>query len=110
MTNNKENHVVRHAIHYIQDHLSEPVKVETLAKAQFISREHLTREFKRHTGFSPHAYIQKRKLLYAKECLLEGATITIACNDAGFTNYSHFIKAFKKEFELTPRQFQQQNL
>ncbi|MCX4169028.1 AraC family transcriptional regulator [Enterococcus casseliflavus] len=110
LTNSKENHVVRHAIHYIQDHLSEPVKVETLAKAQFISREHLTREFKRHTGFSPHAYIQKRKLLYAKERLLEGATITIACNDAGFTNYSHFIKAFKKEFELTPRQFQQQNL
>ena len=58
LTNSKENHVVRHAIHYIQDHLSEPVKVETLAKAQFISREHLTREFKRHTGFSPHAYIQ----------------------------------------------------
>lgn len=106
LDNMQENQIVYQSIQYIQNHLSETVSVAELATALFISREHLTREFKRHTGFSPHAYIQKRKLIYAKERLLEGVSISKTASDAGFTNYSHFINRFKQEFGLTPRQFQ----
>ena len=47
---------------FIQAHLTEELTLERLEKEFFVSREHIAREFKRHTGQTVHRYIVKARL------------------------------------------------
>ena len=37
--------------------------------------------------------------------LLEGELVMNACMHCGFSDYSNFLKAFKREFGRSPREF-----
>lgn len=102
----KENPLIRNVIDYVRINLNQKIKLDTLAAAFFVSKAHLSREFKKFTGFTLHAYILKTKLLYSKKLLLEGNSAKEVYHQCGFVNYSHFIKAFKAEFKITPKNFQ----
>lgn len=91
---------------YINQHLSEPLNIDQLSADFFISRSSLTREFRRVTGFSIHKYILLKRLLYAKKLLSENKKAIDIYEQCGFVSYHHFIKCFKNQFKITPREFQ----
>jgi AraC family transcriptional regulator, exoenzyme S synthesis regulatory protein ExsA len=61
------------------------------------------RDFKKIYNTSPHQWILSQRLAYAKQ-LIESSEIKIAdaCYDAGFESVSHFSRAFKTKFGITP--------
>lgn len=67
-----------------------------------ISRAYLTKIFARYTVVTPYNYIRDLKLSHAKRMLTQGASVTEACFDSGFTDYSNFIRTFHKETGMTP--------
>ena len=58
--------------------------------------------FKQETGTTLASYIAAKRLLYARELLENGCSITEACYNSGFKNYSTFLRAYKKFFQETP--------
>lgn len=74
-------------------------------KAIFVSKYHITREFKKYTGFTFHQYVMKKKLIYAKHLLREYRSSSAVYSKSGFSSYPHFLKAFKREFGITPKEF-----
>ena len=91
---------------YIVQHLEEDLSVDALAKRFFLSRYYLMHRFKAVTGYSVHQYISQKRLLRAGELIREGVPVMKAAEQAGFSEYSTFLRAFRKTFQVSPREFQ----
>lgn len=101
ITNPKVNNI----IFYINQHLSDDLSLDTLARKFFISKYYLTRLFKQYTGLSLHQYVLKKRLITAKTMLMNGSRPYDVCIDVGFNNYSHFSKSFKDAFTIAPSDY-----
>ncbi|QHT60200.1 AraC family transcriptional regulator [Paenibacillus lycopersici] len=94
---------------YLDRHLAEDLSLERLESLFFISKFHLSRLFKKHTGSTIHEYILYKRIALAKALLREGRSVTEASMDAGFNDYSGFLRMFKKKVGLLPRQYAKQH-
>lgn len=90
---------------YIAAHLGEELSVDLLAKRFYISRYYLMHRFKEVTGYTVHQYISQKRLLRAGELIRAGVPVMKAAEEAGFTEYSSFLRAFQKTFHMSPREF-----
>jgi len=98
--------LARRAMDLVDQRLADNLNVSQLADLLKVSREHLTRVFHAHTGQSPHDYLLRQKMLAA--CLLvkdSGDSIKEIAGRMGFNSAAHFSRVFRREFEMTPRQF-----
>lgn len=100
-----QNERIEEMIEYVSSHLSNALTLEEMEQNFYVSKYYITREFKKHTGFTFHQFVIKKKLLYAKQLLKQYRSSNAIYAKAGFTSYSHFLKAFKKEFSMTPKEF-----
>lgn len=90
-------------MHYIDSHLTENLDINLLANTFYISKYYMMRLFKAETGYTIGNYITCRRLLIARDKILDGMPITQACFASGFTDYSTFSRAYKSEFSEAPR-------
>lgn len=90
---------------YIAAHLGEELSVDLLAKQFFISRYYLMHRFKDVTGSTVHQYISQKRLLRAGELIRQGVPVMKAAEQAGFSDYSTFLRAFQKTFHMSPKEF-----
>ncbi len=90
---------------YIQAHLDEEITLKQLEEHFFVSHEHISREFKRQTGQTLHAYIVKAKLDRCCRFIEQGYPITEVYHKMGFGGYNSFFRAFKKEYGMTPKEY-----
>lgn len=94
-------------LRYIAAHLAEPLPVESLAKQFYISRYYLMHRFKEVTGYTLHQYISQKRLLRAGELIRSGVPVMKAAEQAGFAEYTTFLRAFQNTFGMSPREFRQ---
>ncbi len=96
---------VRSIIEYINSHLEEELSIDSIAEKYFISRYYLMHNFKKHTGYSLHNYILQKRLILAGSLVKNGMPATEASIRSGFSDYSNFIRAFKRMYSLSPREY-----
>jgi len=71
-----------------------------------VSREHLSRSFKRYLSTTPTQYINHLRLNYAANQLANtNRKIIDICFDSGFGNLAHFYQLFKSEYGITPKDY-----
>ena len=87
---------------YLDRHLAEDLDMDALAEHFFISKFHMMRLFRAHTGFTVHTYLLQRRLLAARNLIEKGMRATEACYRCGFRSYSSFTRAYNKHFGTTP--------
>ena len=92
-------------IEYIEENLGGEVSIDNLSDTFFISKYHMSREFKKYTGITIHRYIILKRLIAAKELILQKEAINEVYMKCGFGDYSNFFRAFKNEYGITPKQF-----
>lgn len=90
---------------YINEHYNEDLSLDYLANKFFISKYHLSREFGRLIGTSVHRYIIQKRLIMAKQMMSEGVSSTEVYQHCGFGDYSNFYRAFKNEYQISPKEF-----
>jgi len=71
-----------------------------------ISRRSLTRRFTNETGFNFTEWRQKLRMLKALELLATGKSITEISLYLGYDNISGFIAIFRRNFGVTPGNYQ----
>lgn len=103
----KKSNLIDGIIEYINNHIEEDITVDEIAEKFYLSKFHLSREFKKYTGTTIHRYIVQKKLIEAKELILKEIPITDVYKQCGFGDYSNFFRAFKNEYGITPKQFYQ---
>lgn len=101
----KKSNLIDGIIEYINNHVEEEITIDEISEKFYLSKFHLSREFKKYTGTTIHRYIVQKKLIYSKEFILKEMPITDVYKQCGFGDYSNFFRAFKNEYGITPKQF-----
>lgn len=92
---------------YIREHISVDISVEAVAKEAHVSPRHLNRLFQKRYGKPVSDYVTQQRMVLAAELLREpGISVTIVSDRVGYSNYSYFIKQFRKYHGMTPREYQ----
>jgi AraC family transcriptional regulator len=91
---------------YIEAHFAEPILLGDLASLAGIEIHKVTRAFKKSFGIAPHRYILRTRIARAKAMLRrhDMSLVDVALS-TGFSNQSHFTKAFKKLTGLSPSNY-----
>ena len=93
---------------YIQQHLSDPIKTDDIAKALYMGRSRLSTNFKNETGINLSEYITQIKIDEAKRLLrYSNNSFTAISMYLGFSSPSHFSKVFKQQTDTTPFEYRQ---
>ena len=90
---------------YILAHLGEELSIDRLAGAFFLSRYYLMHRFKEVYGCSVHQYIRQKRLQQAAEAIRRDVPVLKAAEDAGFGDYSVFLRAFRAAYGKSPREW-----
>ena len=102
---------IRHSVIYLNEHYTENVTVDELAKIAHYSPAQFRRLFHSLTQMSPASYIVNVRINAAKTLL--GTTdrrISDIASDVGFFDHSHFIRTFKRLVGVTPARYRRQKM
>ncbi len=91
---------------HINQHFSENLSLEEVASFAGFSKFYFTQLFKQFTGDSFYKYLNKRRIAYAEQLLIDPElSITEVAIRSGFNNLSSFIRMFKLMKNCTPTEF-----
>ncbi|WP_322924952.1 AraC family transcriptional regulator [Paenibacillus campi] len=94
------------AARYIKHNYNMPISLPELANYVHLSPAHLSRTFKRMTGFHLTEYINTVRVHEAQRMLRDtNLKIIDVAAAAGFGNFSHFGKIFKLFCHVSPREY-----
>lgn len=103
--------ILERAIIYIENHLSENINVNDVAKEVGYSYYHLTRIFQVVLGENIGNYIKKRRLSNgANQLLYSDKKIIDIALENGFDSSEAFSRAFKSVYSVSPKEYRNNRL
>lgn len=91
---------------YIEEHLAEEIRNETLAGIAGLSLFYYQRLFKRLVRKTVQEYIKLRRLARAAEDLKDiKRKILDTALDYGFSDHANFTRAFRETYQITPEEY-----
>ncbi|CAG8999626.1 MAG: HTH-type transcriptional activator RhaS [Candidatus Celerinatantimonas neptuna] len=100
-----QNHPINQAIRMMNSSDGHYMTISEIAETVNMSLSSFSQKFKLITDQSPKDYMTKLRLKKSRKYLSD-LSVTDTAYEVGFENISHFIRLFKKEYGVTPKQFQ----
>lgn len=98
--------LLRPALQFIEDHLSEKLSVMKMADLAACSERHFRRLFQQTMGTSPKRWILERRLQRAALLLTQtDLPIKAVASQCGFEDLPHFHRLFRQRFGQPPSQY-----
>lgn len=103
-------------VSYIETHIHEKITLADTAARFYVSESTIGQTFQKKMHVSFYHYVTQRRLIAAKAAMPEEPNLELLGEKVGFSDYSTFYRAFKKEFGISPREYKnlisesQQNL
>ncbi len=103
----RNNNMIEEVVSYVKDNFSQQINLSQVAKDHFISPEHLSRTFKKHTGFGFNEYLTLVRLQHAEQLLKgdEKLSISNIAYSCGFNDSNYFSDKFKKVYGTSPLKY-----
>ena len=93
------------------DHIFKDISIEELSKLTNRSLTSFKKEFRRHFMMPPHKWYIRQRLMHSRLLLISTSkSISEIGNACTFPNTSHFIKLFKKEYQMTPAAYRNRHI
>ena len=107
-TSDGENSTVSRAAEYLQGHFDRDLTLEEVAAEIPVSAAHLSRLFKKETGFGFREYLGLIRLQKAEELLKtsEGLSVAEIAARCGFSDSNYFSTKFKRVYGFSPKKLQ----
>lgn len=97
------NPTVLTMIRYINEHISEDLSIHHIAAFMYLNHSYIMHLFKSETGYTIGNYITEKRLFLARQYIARGYSVTEACYQSGFKNYSNFYHAYKNKYHSSPK-------
>lgn len=97
--------IISEVLRYINENFNNEISLDSLSEHFFVSKYHLSREFKRLVGTSVYRYIIQKRLIMAKQKMIAGLSPTDVYCNCGFGDYANFYRAFRAEYGISPKEF-----
>lgn len=95
--------VVARAAAFIDERLDGAPTVDEVAAHVGLSASYFTKQFRAHTGYSPHEYLTLQRIHRAKELLVSThLTVKQIAYETGYRSEDNFIRSFKKKVGVSP--------
>lgn len=92
--------------HYLDEHYTEKLSLDELANRFYISKYHMSREFKKAFGTTLINYLTSQRITKAKEMLrFTDFQIESIARECGIEDNSYFNKVFQKAEGITAREY-----
>ncbi len=94
---------------YIRENFDKRIRLGLIAQALSVSREHLSRLFKKYWGVTITRRIHQVRIEAAEEIILEGRVLKMrdVAEESGYSNYSDFFRNFRRLRGTSPSVFSQ---
>ncbi len=97
-------------LNHVEKNPEQSFSVTDLVALAGVSHEHLSRTFKKNLHLTPSGYLAKHRLQWAARLLsCSNRKVLDICYQVGFENLSYFCNLFRKEYNLTPREFRRRH-
>jgi AraC family transcriptional regulator len=97
---------VARVLRELESRPGEPHTLTALARSVGLSRYHFLRTFRGITGITPHQWLLRARLRNAAGRLVTTTRpVTDVALDVGFQDLSNFVRSFRAEFGVSPRQY-----
>ena len=103
--NTEKPELLDEVVSYIESHLHEKISLADTARRFFVSESTIGQTFQKKMHVSFYHYVTQRRLIAAKSMILEESNLDILSEKIGFSDYSTFYRAFKKEFGISPKEY-----
>jgi len=90
-------------MNYLDEHLTEPLTLDSIAAQLFLSKNYVNHLFKQTTGTTIINYLNYKRVLLARQFIQSGESALNAAFQSGFSDYSTFYRTYKKIYGTTPR-------
>ena len=90
------------AVTYINAHIGEPIRLEAMAKALFVSQSTLCHRFAKSLNMTTIQYILVKKMHRAADLLACGYSAAEAAAMVGYENYTSFFYSYKRVMGKAP--------
>ncbi len=98
---------IQYACEILKKEMTDPPDKLTLARRVGLNHDQLFQGFKEFLGLCPFEYLRILRLEKAKELIASREyNVTEAALTVGYSSLSHFTKNFRREFGITPKNFQ----
>jgi AraC family transcriptional regulator len=98
---------LRRAMEYLEEHMTQDISLEEMAKLVGLSQSQFARSFKTSTGMPPYKWSLDARIKRAQELLLRcSEPIAGIALQTGFADQSHFTKTFRRATGATPKDWQ----
>ena len=106
-----KNRMIESVANYIKQNYNTDISLSAMAKNHFVSPEHLSRTFKRETGFGFNEFLTLVRLQHAENMLKEQETKSISeiAYNCGFNDSNYFSDKFKRVYGISPLRFSKIN-
>ncbi|MBK8954885.1 MAG: helix-turn-helix transcriptional regulator [Saprospiraceae bacterium] len=95
---------IKDAKNILLENFRDPPTIPELAKSVQLNEFQLKAGFKEIYGQGPYSYLIAYKMEMARRLLTEqNLQVKQVAHEMGYSNISHFIEAFKKQFGITPK-------
>jgi AraC family transcriptional regulator len=94
---------LRRALDFIEANLAQPIGLADVAASAGLTRMHFAAQFRSTTGYSPHAYLLRRRIEHA-QMLLRSSTLSVldVALSCGFGSHAHFTTVFGRMVGESP--------
>jgi AraC-like DNA-binding protein len=97
---------IKRAVLFVDHHFREPLTLAGVAAQAHLSPNYFSERFRNFTGTPFQAYLQQRRLGFARSLLAStGLGVTEVCHAAGFNSLSHFGRAYRARYGESPSDF-----
>lgn len=98
-----DNPLAQRTIAIIHSRYQEPLKLEGVAREQFVSPAYLGRIFHTCTGQTFRDYLTQVRMQYADRLLREGHPVSSVAAAVGYEDPNYFSRVYKKQFGYPPK-------
>lgn len=106
-----KNRTVEKIVSYIKSNYFADITLSDMAKEHSVTPEHLSRTFKRETGFGFNEFLTLVRLQHAENMLKEEDTKKVSeiAYICGFNDSNYFSDKFKRTYGISPLAFSKKN-